>query len=339
MSIGILLLLYILSTFLSQHVPSVATFLHAVPSGPGVSRLISFVYNYSATDTSFVVFDIPPQCDGRRLGNQLFMIAALLYVAQRTGRQAIVADVRWNCLEDFDKFFEETPAPTLSSSWTALGGHDQYLQRTLPQSLKNRPFSRSTLLQTILCPCFRFSERFPMDYDDRLVSTVTSAAARSKQTIILRGYFQSWRYASPVADVLRRTLTFKPEVRQVASQFLDREAPRYGVEMTSSGAVEPESASLRVGIHARRGDMLTAYHISVGYEPPGSTFYQNAMKYMVERYRKRKLYFIVCSDDVEWAKQNIVFKCSVGGMFQNFTPCVIHREVRGGKERNCGIAP
>ena len=130
--------------------------------------------------------------DGRGLGNQMFDIAAVVYVAELTGRQPGILSFRYKLA--LDEVFD-------------LG-----IQRF-----------------DDLCPCYIFAERFSLTYDGRLEQLVNGShlAERARgKSIFLSGFFQSWKYTLNVEHRLRRHFTFLPEIRQFVDEFMSSSRPR-----------------------------------------------------------------------------------------------------------------
>jgi len=236
-----------------------------------------------------VSFDAESACDGRRLGNQLFTVSALLYAAQLTGRTAVLPDRdMWTCMSEFSEHF-------VRESSDSRGGHND----GVAVISYSRRFKESTQ-STVICPCFRFTERLPMAYDEQIAKLSDMANSASNRTLLMFGYFQSWRYVDPVADSVRRALIFAPEVGQAAAKYLAAAMPPFPPP-TSSGV---DRRLVRVGIHVRRGDMASIpVHIIDGYKPPGAEFYRRAIDFFVERHSR--VQFVACSDEMDWTQQNI----------------------------------
>jgi hypothetical protein len=257
-------------------------------------------------DERFVVFDPGSVCDGRRLGNQIFSISAMLYVARRTNRTPVLPDPKlWRCIQDFEAYF-------------------------IPEAglFEHRLGSNGTKLLEESCPCFGFHERLAMAFDESVESLWNNAETASHRTIALSGYFQSWKYVEPVADLMRRALVFNPAVRQSAERFLQESVPTTTTATTTS-ACDGRTVVVRlvrIGVHVRRGDMSWSRTLlDRGYAPPGPEFYRLAISYFIEQYSR--LQFIVLSDDVEWARQNVVVPANdtmlqSDGMYCNCTCCL-----------------
>ena len=147
-----------------------------------------------------------------------------------------------------------------------------------------------------LCPCYVFSEYGgrSLTYDrrvEKLVNGTLAEYARGK-SILLSGYFQSWKYTLNVERRLRHHFTFLPEIRQFVDKFLaDSRPPGW-----SAGYV-------RVGIHVRRGDVLRANLVKFGHTTPSEWYFARAMRYFVDRFDR--IQFIVASNDITWCRQKL----------------------------------
>ena len=140
------------------------------------------------------------------------------------------------------------------------------------------------------CPCFDFNESRALAYDERVEHF--NESIRASRTIVLYGYFQSWKYTQSITQHLRRYFKFHDDIAKFAEAFLKScKPPRW-----SEGFV-------RVAVHNRRADILVAYFINLGYTTPDPNYFQRAMRYFVERYGR--VQFIVASDDLIWARANI----------------------------------
>lgn len=114
----------------------------------------------------------------------------------------------------------------------------------------------------------------------------------SRTNVKLLGYLQSWKYFSEVEAEIRANYVFKDNVREKADKFF---------------ATLPHSWQggrvTRVGIHVRRGDMTEGYYVRYGYITAPSDYFVKAMDYYRRNYTT--VCFIVCSDDIAWAKENL----------------------------------
>jgi len=195
--------------------------------------------------------------DGRGLGNQMFNLAAVIYVARLTGRQPAILKFKYKI--QLDEVFD----------------------------LNIKRFDN-------LCPCYVFGERKSLMYDLRLDELANGSHAKEARgkSIFLNGFFQSWKYTLNVEHQLRHHFTFLPKIRQFVDKFLDDSRPRGWV-----------GSYVRVAIHARRGDVLSADKKEFGLTTPDERYFAHAMRYFVDRFDR--IQFIVASNDVAWCRQNL----------------------------------
>ncbi len=68
------------------------------------------------------------------------------------------------------------------------------------------------------------------------------------------------------------------------------------------------SGPIMIGVHIRRGDMVTNQkHVDYGYTVADQQYLEIAVKYYENIFEQQDLVFIVCSDDIKWAKQHFNF--------------------------------
>lgn len=112
------------------------------------------------------------------------------------------------------------------------------------------------------------------------------------------GYFQSWKYFSDVRRCILNEFRFLPEYATVAHDFL--------TDIASKHRLSP--AALYIGVHIRRGDM--AYDFK--YNVADARYFRRAVLYMTQKFPRRQLVFVVCSDEPSWAKRNFPAHVTVG---------------------------
>jgi len=195
--------------------------------------------------------------DGRGLGNLMFNLAAVIYVAELTGRQpGLVVFV--------------------------------------PKLILDTVFDLGIKRFVNLCPCLEVFDMIFLGFDHRLEELANGGRyaqdARGK-SISLSGYFQSWKYTLNVEHRLRQHFTFLPEIRQCVDKFQ--------VESRPPGWV---AGYVRVGVHARRGDVLEVDKMKYGYTTPDERYFAHAMQYFIDRFDR--VQFIVASNDIAWCRQN-----------------------------------
>jgi len=145
-----------------------------------------------------------------------------------------------------------------------------------------------------LCPCYVFREEAPMWYDRRLEELVGGSRGKEARgkSILLSGFFQSWKYTLKVERQLRQHFTFLPQIRQFADKF-----------MAESRPLGWFAGYVRVAVHVRRGDMLTRHSMPFGITTPDQRYFAHAMGYFVDRFDR--VQFIVTSDDINWCRENL----------------------------------
>lgn len=194
------------------------------------------------------------------LGNQLFIYAAGLAVAQRLGAPLLI---------DPSHYYFPVPGETPRSfmlDW--LISEDQLLSPRPPCKL-SRIQQGIQRRVPFLEPRGIFQER-GFEYDERIEHVGPGTE--------LRGYFQSWRYFSELEDQLRHQILLASPV----SAWGNKER------------VTLDSLGPWLGIHVRRGDYLlpsNAQHHGV----LGRTYYENALAAIREM---QSLPLVLFSDDV-----------------------------------------
>jgi len=196
--------------------------------------------------------------DGRGLGNQMFDLAVVIYVAELTGRRPGILKFAYQLA--LDEVFH-----------LGIERFDD------------------------LCPCYVFSESGSLRYDNR-VEELAGNGSRADEvrgmSIFMNGFFQSWKYTSSIERRLRQHFVFLPEIRQFVDDFMAASRPPGWL-----------ANFVRVGVHVRRGDMLTDEKINFGYTTPGSRYFAHAMRYFVDRFDR--IQFIVVSSDIDWCRDNL----------------------------------
>lgn len=125
--------------------------------------------------------------DGRRIGNQLFSLAAVIFVAELTNRKAVIpTGIRLTTEDIFQFNLEHISNP---------------------------------------CPCQTIGERKHLEYDLNTEKLNLSDPKIANQTILVWGYRQSWKYTLTIERRLRRHLVFKEEIQQFAESFLRENVP------------------------------------------------------------------------------------------------------------------
>jgi galactoside 2-L-fucosyltransferase 1/2 len=205
--------------------------------------------------------------DSRRLGNQLFNFASMVYVAWLTDRQVVMPH-----------------------------GHPQpWIDRWFAVNVRFTNYN----VTAELCPCSVINEQRPLTYDRRvkILARYYSSAARDKP-ILLCGWFQSWKYTRGIEDRLREQLTPRSELIVRTEQFLS--------DCQSSRSSTDQLRCVTVGIHVRAGDVWDARKLRFGYTIPRRDYFEKTMRRAVDEVgRGANVRFIVTSDDVNWSKKTL----------------------------------
>ena len=143
---------------------------------------------------------------------------------------------------------------------------------------------------TELCPYREIHESRSLMYENNIEQQIYEVP--DNMTIMMRGFFQSWKYTRSIDRRLRRHLVFRREIRDFADRFLADNTP----------SPKWMGGYTRVGVHVRRGDVLTPDKVNFGYTTPNETYFQEAMKFYADLYGPR-IQFIVVSNDMDWCKK------------------------------------
>ncbi|MBQ9361052.1 MAG: alpha-1,2-fucosyltransferase [Lachnospiraceae bacterium] len=108
----------------------------------------------------------------------------------------------------------------------------------------------------------------------------------------LKGYFQTYRYANEIRDVLEREFLF-PHTEDTGL--------RYYESFLKENCV--------VGVHVRRGDYVDGINSWMYKDICTSRYYADAIEYVRERFPKSIICFF--SNDIEWTKENLKYDNAV----------------------------
>lgn len=170
--------------------------------------------------------------DSRRMGNQLFNLAAVLVVAKLTRR-----------------------VPFFPAGW---------LDNAFDLRVDRITGSRTSEYRE--CPsCYTFFERHSMHFDER----VLDLGEVPEKLLLLSGYFQSWRYLEYVEKELRCRLRFHERVWKAAERFLEEHRPtdwemgtyvRIGVHVRRDDILKPRPQQ-----HGYTTPTMTYFQSAISY--------------------------------------------------------------------------
>ncbi|CAH1774728.1 unnamed protein product [Owenia fusiformis] len=142
-------------------------------------------------------------------------------------------------------------------------------------------------------PSIQMNEKKASAYDESIMTKDIPGNTNIK----LCCYFQSWKYLRGIQEDLRRQFTFKPSIDSIAMRFINQ-------TLINNGDFKSNKHTALVGIHIRRSDMAGSERsYNMGYRSAPKQYFQNAMKYF--RIKFKHVHFIICTDDVKWAQDNI----------------------------------
>ena len=133
----------------------------------------------------------PSNFDGRRVGNQMFNLAAMLHVAQLTGRR--VAMLRRHPHGWLDRWFHV-------------------------------PVTRVNRIDAELCPCLKVGEAAGLVYYPQIARLPNRTDIVGKSLLVC-GYFQSWKYTVGIESTLRHHLRLLPNVSAAIYHYLNQTQP------------------------------------------------------------------------------------------------------------------
>ena len=136
---------------------------------------------------------------------------------------------------------------------------------------------------------------------------------RPTENLSLEGFFQSYYYFDHIRDTIRREFQFKEMYQSKAKTFLKRETGRMNLTLWHN--------VLKIGIHARRGDMLNNGNRKFGFLTADEHYFRKAMDVMRERYAKDWiLLWVIVSVDIPWCRRNIKPLPGEFAVFSNYDP-------------------
>ena len=202
--------------------------------------------------------------DSRRIGNQLFNFAAMLYVARLTGRR--VAMVRRHPYGWLDQWFEVS-------------------------------VTRVDNIGKELCPCVGVGEGGNLAFHAPLQKLHKRTNIVGKSLLIC-GFFQSWKYTVGIESELRYHLRLIPNVSAAVDSYMEHIRP-----LAWKG-----QSFRRIGIHIRAGDVLSRRDKwDFGYTVPQRPYFEKAMSRFLNESQGGPVQFIVTTDSLKWVKKAINF--------------------------------
>ena len=108
--------------------------------------------------------------------------------------------------------------------------------------------------------------------------------------VMLSGYFLSYKYFEDISGFVQKEFRIKTSYMENAQ--------------ISLASLTPSDKPRRIiGVHVRRGDMTDPGKARFGNRVAPASYFNKAMDYFRSKYDS--VLFIVCSDDIPWAKDNL----------------------------------
>ena len=117
-------------------------------------------------------------------------------------------------------------------------------------------------------------------------------------------YLQSWRYFEDVVPQIRNQFTFKRIVYDKARKVMTKIKADFDKNKQTGVKTKPLERNITfVGVHIRRGDLLTKHYLKFGYQVAPKQYIDKAMMFFTERFKD--VLFLVCSDSMNWTAENV----------------------------------
>ena len=206
--------------------------------------------------------------DGRGLGNQIFTMVAGLMVAQLTLRRVVM--------------------------------NSTLLNRTDLETIFTHHYERVSEV----CQRHQLKDRWNLAYNPEVETYLNSNSSKfldlrqksGNSTIVMNGFFQSWRYALNEHLLRTKYLIINDKYANDTERYFESVRPKSWAPFTYT----------RVGVHVRRGDVLTEHSVNFGYTTPKVGYFKKAMNTMWKLFKK--VQFVIVSNDEQWCLENLVKK-------------------------------
>lgn len=119
---------------------------------------------------------------------------------------------------------------------------------------------------------------------------------RSASKEYFEGHWANEKYFKNHEDIIRQDFTLKKPLAPFSASVLS--------EISSY----KEKGFETISVHVRRGDCVTNPHAANYQGTVDTSYYDNANEYFSKKFGADKLVFFIFSDDINWAKSNILTK-------------------------------
>ena len=212
-----------------------------------------------------------PVSDGRRTGNLMFDFATLIATAYRNKMRAVWMPSKQHT--DVTEIFNINVS--LADTVTEALGTDRV---------------------------FEITERGATIYNPAVANI--HVQDQVQRNVLLRGYFQCWKYFVGYEDKIRQRFTFKESILTKAIDFYLLHVSKESTKINRNGAIKINIANATlIGVHVRRGDLTTPKRSRFGYTVADKEYFRRAVRLFTAL--EENPHFIVCSDDITWCKNNL----------------------------------
>ena len=144
-------------------------------------------------------------------------------------------------------------------------------------------------------------EDYPGTYDTKLMHLPASDVH-----IKLCCFLQSWKYFHQAKPELRTQYTFRSSIMDSARALFENYVAEHFASVSHHQQRSYSQGGMYIGVHVRRGDLVTTVHARRGYKVAPRGYILRAMNYYRNKYQG--LTFLVFSDfpDKDWCQENIV---------------------------------
>ena len=104
-------------------------------------------------------------------------------------------------------------------------------------------------------------------------------------------YLQSWKYFADAMPELHKQLVFRDHIRTKVDSIINN--------ILKKNSINSRTEVTLIGVHVRRGDMVNN---GFGYQVASSHYMNKAVQYFSDITNR---IFVVCSNDMNWSKNNI----------------------------------
>ena len=205
--------------------------------------------------------------NSRRMGNQLFNFATLVYVAKSTGRRMYMP--------------EEIP----------YGWIDAYFDVNV---------TRVDMEVYNVCPCITAQEQYGgMRFDPEFDNLYKNDSFVNATTLFICGYFQSWKYTRGIEFELRQMLHFRSEISSAVTKFFR--------EQVSSKAANTHFSTVGIHVRRGDFlvQHLVDTGFTVVDQTYLNNAIEYYIQLNQKLRTPKKLIFVVCSEDLGWVKSAI----------------------------------